>query len=87
MNEQASVGPVVDAVNISKRFGSTTALHDVTMTVRAGSTHALVGRNGAGKSTLVNILTGLHPPDACPTGTPGAARSPASTRRRPSFPP
>ncbi len=56
--------PVVEAAHVTKRFGSTTALRGVTMAVRPGSTHALVGRNGAGKSTLVAILTGLQAPDA-----------------------
>jgi simple sugar transport system ATP-binding protein len=55
--------PVVEAVDISKAFGATQALLGVGITVRAGSTHALVGRNGAGKSTLVSILTGLEAPD------------------------
>jgi len=55
---------VVEATGVSKRFGSTTALHDVSVAIAAGSTHALVGRNGAGKSTLVGILTGLQAPDA-----------------------
>jgi len=55
--------PVVEAVGITKRFGSTTALADAGIVVQAGSTHALVGRNGAGKSTLVAILTGLQAPD------------------------
>ncbi|GAA3454911.1 sugar ABC transporter ATP-binding protein [Dactylosporangium matsuzakiense] len=56
--------PVVEAVHITKRFGSTVALADAGITVRAGEAHALVGRNGAGKSTLVGILTGLQAPDA-----------------------
>jgi len=56
--------PVVEAAGITKRFGSTVALDDARITVRAGETHALVGRNGAGKSTLVSILTGLQAPDA-----------------------
>ncbi|MFI2710704.1 sugar ABC transporter ATP-binding protein [Micromonospora sp. NPDC018662] len=55
--------PVVEAVRITKRFGSTTALSDAGIVVRPGETHALVGRNGAGKSTLVGILTGLQAPD------------------------
>ena len=55
--------PVVEAIGISKRFGSTIALDDAGITVRPGQTHALVGRNGAGKSTLVSILTGLQAPD------------------------
>src|SRR5690242_14693573 len=55
--------PVVEAIGISKRYGSTTALADAGIVVQPGSTHALVGRNGAGKSTLVAILTGLQAPD------------------------
>ncbi|MFC5944169.1 sugar ABC transporter ATP-binding protein [Micromonospora harpali] len=56
--------PVVEAVNITKRFGSTLALSEAGILVRRGETHALVGRNGAGKSTLVSILTGLQAADA-----------------------
>jgi simple sugar transport system ATP-binding protein len=55
--------PVVEAVKIGKRFGSTVALADASIIVRRGETHGLVGRNGAGKSTMVGILTGLHAPD------------------------
>jgi simple sugar transport system ATP-binding protein len=55
--------PVVEAVEITKRFGSTLALDDAGIVVRPGETHGLVGRNGAGKSTLVSILTGLQAPD------------------------
>ncbi|MFI7551450.1 sugar ABC transporter ATP-binding protein [Micromonospora sediminimaris] len=55
--------PVVEAVRITKRFGSTVALADAGIVVRRGETHALVGRNGAGKSTLVSILTGLQAAD------------------------
>ena len=46
-----------------KRFGSTLAVDDVSLTVWPGETHALVGRNGAGKSTVVSMLTGLVAPD------------------------
>ncbi|MFE6401136.1 sugar ABC transporter ATP-binding protein [Streptomyces alboflavus] len=56
--------PLVEATGIAKRYGPTVALQDGRLTVRAGESHALVGRNGAGKSTLVTILTGLQAPDA-----------------------
>ncbi|GGK71504.1 multidrug ABC transporter ATP-binding protein [Sphaerisporangium melleum] len=55
--------PAVEARNITKRFGATTALADAGIVIAEGETHALVGRNGAGKSTLVSILTGLQRPD------------------------
>ncbi|EXG80651.1 sugar ABC transporter ATP-binding protein [Cryptosporangium arvum] len=47
--------------DVSKRFGGTTVLDHVTLRVRAGEVHGLVGQNGAGKSTLVKILSGLYP--------------------------
>lgn len=51
---------------ISKRFGPTQALSDVSVSFRAGEVHALMGENGAGKSTLGKAIAGLHKPD---TGT------------------
>lgn len=54
---------VGEAERVSKSFGETVALSDVTLGVRAGECHGLVGRNGAGKSTLVSLLTGLSRPD------------------------
>ena len=56
--------PVVLGVGLSKTFGATRALRDVSVRVQPGEIRALVGRNGAGKSTLVSILTGLFEPDA-----------------------
>ena len=48
---------------ISKRFGVTQALSNVSVTFRAGEVHALMGENGAGKSTLGKAIAGLHTPD------------------------
>jgi simple sugar transport system ATP-binding protein len=55
--------PVIEAVNISKAFGATTALVDVSLKAFAGRILALLGDNGAGKSTLIKILCGVFPPD------------------------
>ena len=55
--------PMVEAVEVSRRFGATLALDRVSIAVGDGESRALVGRNGAGKSTLVSILTGLARPD------------------------
>jgi simple sugar transport system ATP-binding protein len=55
--------PVGEAQGVSKTFGETRALIDVSLDVLPGECHGLVGRNGAGKSTLVALLTGLSRPD------------------------
>src|SRR4030065_1424134 len=54
---------ILEAVNISKRFGELQALSNVTLKLRAGSFHALLGENGAGKSTLVKCIMGYYHPD------------------------
>ncbi|MFC2125303.1 sugar ABC transporter ATP-binding protein [Bacteroidota bacterium] len=54
----------VELINISKSFGGVAALKDVTLRVRAGEIHALVGENGAGKSTLMKILSGAYKKDS-----------------------
>ena len=49
--------------HVSKSFPGVRALDDVSLTLSAGSIHALLGENGAGKSTLIKIITGIHKPD------------------------
>jgi ABC-type uncharacterized transport system ATPase subunit len=55
--------PALEALEVSKRFGSFQALDRVSLRLRAGSVHALLGENGAGKSTLVKCVMGYHRPD------------------------
>jgi ribose transport system ATP-binding protein len=55
---------LLTAERISKRFGKTQALEDVSFTTRSGEVLALVGENGAGKSTLMKVLSGAVAPDA-----------------------
>jgi simple sugar transport system ATP-binding protein len=53
---------VLELDNVSKFFGTVIALNDVTLRLRRGEVHCLLGDNGAGKSTLIKILAGVHPP-------------------------
>ena len=59
----ASGPPAIEVRGVGKRFPGVVANHDVDMTIRAGTVHALIGENGAGKSTLMKILYGIQKPD------------------------
>lgn len=55
--------PVVELRHIVKIFPGVTALDDMSIELRQGEIHGLIGENGAGKSTLIKVLTGMHEPD------------------------
>jgi rhamnose transport system ATP-binding protein len=63
MTQPPIVKPVLQMVDISKRFDATQALEGVSLTLYPGEVHAVIGENGAGKSTLIKIMTGVHRPD------------------------
>lgn len=64
LRRNATMSPLLQVENISKSFVGIKALTDVSMIVKAGEIHALLGENGAGKSTLMKILCGVHRTDA-----------------------
>lgn len=54
---------MLQAINITKRFGGVTALRNVSFSVNAGELVGLIGPNGSGKSTLFSVISGFYPPD------------------------
>lgn len=66
------------AVNLNKHYGPTRAASDVSITLRTGTVHAIVGENGAGKSTTLRMLGGALRPDSGEMTLGGAAYAPQS---------
>jgi ribose transport system ATP-binding protein len=77
-------GYLLEATDVSKRYGAVVALESASLQVLPGEVHALMGANGAGKSTLVKILTGGVRPDGGVIKVRGVERrvhSPGEARR------
>jgi ribose transport system ATP-binding protein len=77
--------PLWELRDVVKTFPGVRALDDVSLALRAGETHALLGENGSGKSTLARILSGVHQPDAGEIVDRGEAvtlRGPLDAQRR-----
>lgn len=55
--------PVLDLTHLTRRYGSLTAVDDVSLRLPAGARHAVIGPNGAGKTTLLNLIAGTDRPD------------------------
>ena len=80
----ASQTPLFEARSVSKSYGEVKANRDVSLTVRAGEKHALLGENGAGKSTFVKMADGVIRPDTGTflwNGKPVSLSSPAVAKR------
>jgi ABC-type uncharacterized transport system ATPase subunit len=61
---ESAAEPLLSLQAVTKRFGGFAALSDVSLDIRAGEIHCILGENGAGKSTLCNLIFGVHRPDS-----------------------
>src|SRR5512141_615908 len=76
--------PLLELRHVSKTFPGVRALDDVSLEIRGGEVHMLLGENGAGKSSLIKVLCGAYRPDGgefLQDGHPAEIRSPADARR------
>ena len=60
MSEQRAADLIIDLRHVTKRFPGVVAMRDMSIQIRRGEIHGLIGENGAGKSTLIKTLTGIN---------------------------
>lgn len=60
MSEQKETDLIIDLRHVTKRFPGVVAMRDMSIQIRRGEIHGLIGENGAGKSTLIKTLTGVN---------------------------
>lgn len=75
---------ILEMKNITKTFPGVIALNNVSLQVKRGEIHALVGENGAGKSTLMKVLNGVYQADSGEILIDGQSREDPGTRPTPS---
>ena len=73
------------ARSVSKRFGGLVALDDVSLDLRPGEVHGLIGPNGSGKTTMLNLMSGYYRPDGGDILLNGEVLSRHSVQRRPNL--
>jgi len=61
MSNMALNGTAIELVGLTKRYGRTLAVNDLSLEVARGSTFGLIGPNGAGKTTTIKMLMGIAP--------------------------
>lgn len=71
------------ARDVGKHFGGVVALDHVTLDLKAGEVHGLIGPNGSGKTTLLNLLCGFYRPDAGDILLDGASLGGQPVQKRP----
>lgn len=64
MQDKISEGTVIETHDLTRVFGSYTAVDRLNLTVRCASIFGFIGSNGSGKSTAIRMICGLLPPDA-----------------------